>query len=292
MFDQPFWADLVENLGVGPAPLSMVHVAELTVDRLSAAVRFALQPSTVARARALSRELACEVNTHGAGADRAVSIIEQHAQEFRRFQLWWREHWPEQRRTATSCTCGYMTQREAGDEPYRAGAKRRHMPSQHTGDDGKVAPRSSSVELIQSTRIANVPYDVFPLKIDRSAMQHQHGHQQTKQPRHVDDAVPLVGSVERGHHTQAQRPTKRSRLDTDSIVTAGAGAGAGGISASEEDRPDGLADAPDESMDYDHVHVSSKQQQRLRALNAAHLLTFSPEESQLIAREIWLEQVG
>jgi len=272
----------VENLGVGPAPLSMVHVAELTIDRLSAAVRFALQPSTVTRARALSRELACEVNTHGAGADRAVSIIEQHAQEFRRLQLWWREHWPVQHRSATSCTCGYMTQREAGDEPYRAGAKRRHMPSQHTSDDGKAAPRSCSAELIQSTRIANVPYDVFPLKIDLSLVQHQHGHQH---------AVPLVGS-ERRLHSQAQRTTKRSRLDTDSIVTAVAGAGAGGISASEEDRPDGLADALDESMDHDHVHVSSTQQQRLRALNATHLLTFSPEESQLIAREIWLEQVG
>ncbi|WP_344617232.1 nucleotide disphospho-sugar-binding domain-containing protein [Dactylosporangium salmoneum] len=61
--DQPFWGERVEALGVGPSPVAL---QELTVERLAAAIRAAVErPEHLAGATSLAARLAEE---DGAGA--------------------------------------------------------------------------------------------------------------------------------------------------------------------------------------------------------------------------------
>ena len=69
MIDQPFWAERIHRLGVGPAP---VPFAELTAQRLASAIRAALED----RYRNRARELAGLVNAED-GAETVARRIEQ-----------------------------------------------------------------------------------------------------------------------------------------------------------------------------------------------------------------------
>jgi UDP:flavonoid glycosyltransferase YjiC (YdhE family) len=55
--DQPFWAERVAALGVGPAPISR---RRLTAERLAGAITQAVAPEMRARAAALGRQIAAE----------------------------------------------------------------------------------------------------------------------------------------------------------------------------------------------------------------------------------------
>lgn len=67
--DQPFWAEHVARLGVGPAPIPRRH---LTADNLARAIEHATTPAVRARASEVGREIAAEQ-----GLKAAVSSIEQ-----------------------------------------------------------------------------------------------------------------------------------------------------------------------------------------------------------------------
>ncbi|MBE0591678.1 MAG: hypothetical protein IH616_04680, partial [Gemmatimonadales bacterium] len=68
--DQPFWAQRVEQLGVGPEP---VPLKQLTADRLAAAIRTAVTDEGIARRAAdLGQRLRAED-----GVGNAVGIIDR-----------------------------------------------------------------------------------------------------------------------------------------------------------------------------------------------------------------------
>jgi UDP:flavonoid glycosyltransferase YjiC (YdhE family) len=67
--DQPFWAEHVTRLGVGPAPIPR---RRLTAEQLARAIAHATTPEVRARAAGVGREIAAEQ-----GARAAVTYIEQ-----------------------------------------------------------------------------------------------------------------------------------------------------------------------------------------------------------------------
>lgn len=69
MVDQPFWGQVVQARGVGPAP---IPVGILTADRLAAAVQYALTDAVQKQAARLGSLIAAE-----RGVECAVAAVER-----------------------------------------------------------------------------------------------------------------------------------------------------------------------------------------------------------------------